>query len=269
MVNFINTAPLYEVWLRTVHRPEWRVTEATPAVLNDLLFRGQLDLGFFSSHEYAVHPDCYKILGDLSISASGPVGSVLLLSTVPPAELGERLVRMSDQSQTSVSLVKIVLEEFYGVRPRYCAGDAGSQETGGETPAAMLVIGDDALRMRHHPGYPHRLDLGEIWHRHTGLPFVFAVWAVREDFCAADPDSVVEIHQELSRCIARGREELRGISSSVAPRIPMPVQECFDYLNGLEYDLGPEKQKALTLFFEYLIKRGEGAPEALPLKICG
>ena len=269
MVNFINTAPFYEVWRRTVQRPDWQVTEATPAVLNRMLYAGELDLGFFSSHEYAVHPGSYKILGDLSISASGPVGSVLLLSSVAPAELDGRLVFLSSQSQTSVSLVKIVLEEFYGVRPRYQVGTVADCAQGVEQPAAVLVIGDEALRMRNHARYPYRIDLGETWHRHTGLPFVFAVWAVREDFCASDFDSVVEIHQELLRCIAEGKQELRAISAMVAPRIPMPVEECFEYLRGLEYDLGPQKQEALRCFYEYLIKRGEGVLEALPLKICG
>ena len=269
MVNFINTAPFYEVWRRTVQRPDWQVTEATPAVLNKMLYANELDLGFFSSHEYAVHPKLYKILGDLSISASGPVGSVLLLSSVAPDQLDGKLVFLSSQSQTSVSLVKIVLEEFYGVQPRYQVGTVADIEQGEEAPAAVLVIGDEALRMRKLPQYPFRIDLGETWHQHTGLPFVFAVWAVREDFCKSEPDTVVEIHQELLRCISDGKRELREISSLVAPRIPMPAQECFEYLRGLEYDLGSEKQEALRCFFEYLIKRGEGALDSLPLKICG
>ena len=67
MVNFLNTAPLYEVWKRTVFRPEWQVTEAPPSTLNRLLHQGALDLGFISSHEYALHPEEYKILGNLSI----------------------------------------------------------------------------------------------------------------------------------------------------------------------------------------------------------
>ncbi|MDH3393037.1 MAG: menaquinone biosynthesis protein [Desulfobulbaceae bacterium] len=269
MVNFINTAPFYEIWRRTVVRPDWQVTEATPAVLNRLLYAGELDLGFFSSHEYAVHPGSYKILGDLSISASGPVGSVLLLSSVAPEELDGQLVFLSSQSQTSVSLVKIVLEEFYGVRPRYQVGTVADLAQGRERPAAVLVIGDEALRMRKLEEYPFRIDLGETWHHHTGLPFVFAVWAVREDFCASDPDTVVEIHQELLRCIDQGKQELQDISALVATRIPMPVEECFEYLRGLEYDLGPQKQEALRCFYEYLIKRGEGVLESLPLKICG
>ncbi|HIJ80022.1 MAG: menaquinone biosynthesis protein [Desulfobulbaceae bacterium] len=269
MVNFINTAPLYEVWRQTVHRPDWQVTEAPPSVLNRMLFNSELDLGFVSSHEYAAHPERYKILSDLSISATGPVGSVFLFSEVDFAELSGRLVLLSSQSQTSVSLVKIILEEFYSVQPRYVAGMAG--EIGDELvrPAAVLAIGDEALRLAAENIFPYRLDLSEAWQQETGLPFVFAVWAVREDFCRQDADTVVAVHQELLRCVREGREQLKKISVQVASRIPMEVEACFDYLQGVEYDLSPEKLQALTLFFEYLIKRGEAPDSALPLKICG
>ncbi len=269
MVNFINTAPLYEVWRQSVHRPEWRVTEAPPSALNRLLFEGGLDLGFISSHEYALHSEQYKILGNLSISATGPVGSVFLFSEVPVEELDGRLVLLSSQSQTSVSLVKILLEEFYGLRPRYVSGLAS--ELGDELlrPAAVLAIGDEALRLGESALYPHRLDLSVSWQERTGLPFVFAVWAVREEFCQRDPDTVFAIHQELLRCIEEGRERLPEISRAVAPRIPMPAEACLRYLQRIEYDLGPEKQEALNRFFEYLVKRGEVPPAALPLKVCG
>lgn len=267
MVNFINTAPLYEIWQQTVSRPDWHITEAPPTTLNRLLHAGELDLGFVSSHEYASHPDEYRILGNLSISASGPVGSVLLLSRVAPTELDGRLVVLSSQSQTSASLVKIVLEEFYGVTPRYISGKTTSPEAA--TAAAVLAIGDEALRLRNDPGLPVRLDLGEIWRHHTGLPFAFAVWAVRREFCERDMDAVAEIHQELQRCVTAGQQQLKAIAARVAPRIPMPEEECCRYLRGLEYDLGEEKQAALRCFFEHLIKRGEASPEALPLRICG
>lgn len=268
MVNFINTAPFYEIWQQTVHRPEWQVTEASPAVLNKLLFEDKLDLGFISSHEYAAHPSHYKILGDLSISATGPVGSVFLFSKVSPKELSDKLVRLSPHSQTSVSLIKIILEEFYQVNPKYNSNSNPDQNTK-EPPWAVLAIGDEALRIATHENYPVKLDLGEVWQQHTGLPFVFALWAVREDFCKKDPDAVVAIHQELLRCIAEGKKNLQDISTKVAPRIPMSPDACYAYLRSLEYDLGPEKQESLELFFNYLTKRGEGDPAAIPLKICG
>lgn len=269
MVNFINTAPLYEVWRRSVFRNDWVVTEAPPTALNTMLYRNELDLGFVSSHEYALHPDEYKILSDLSISATGAVGSVFLFSSKDPAQLSEKSILMSSHSQTSVSLVKIILEEFYKVLPRYQSGVIEDLETNREQFDAVLVIGDNALRLAARGDYPIMLDLGAEWYRHTGLPFVFAVWAVREEFCKKDPDCVIEVHHELQRCISEGQRGLRAISRSVAPRIPMTPESCYKYLRGMEYDLSAEKLKALTCFFEYLIERGEGSSNAIPVKICG
>lgn len=269
MVNYINTAPLYEMWRQTVHRPDWQVIEAPPAVLNNMLHGNELDLGFISSQEYALHSDEYRILSDLSISATGRVGSVFLFSDVPFAQLGEKLILLSPQSQTSVSLVKIILEEFYRVLPRYRVGRVAEIDAEMENPAAVLAIGDEALHVAIGERYPYRLDLGEAWQAQTGLPFVFAVWAVREEFCRTFPDIVLAIHHDLHRCLREGKERLREISAAVAQRIPMDDDACYRYLLGIEYDLSSEKHEALRRFFEYLVSRGEVPAAVLPLKVCG
>ena len=182
MVNFINTAPLYEVWKQTVQHPEWHVVEADPAQLNRLLFTNELDMGLVSSHEYAAHPEKYMILDDISISASGPVGSVSLFSTCEPDMLNGKLIVLSGQSQTSVSLVKIILEEFYQVFPDYQKGKALEAHKDHDNVSGVLAIGDEALRMQANEEFPVKLDLSQVWHEQTGLPFVFAVWTVREDY---------------------------------------------------------------------------------------
>ena len=46
----------------------------------------------------------------------------------------------------------------------------------------------------------------------------------------------------------------------------MDAEACYEYLLGIEHDLGPDKQKGLIRFIEYLIERGEGAADSLPLK---
>jgi chorismate dehydratase len=264
MVNFINTAALYEVWKETVHRPDWQVVEAAPAQLNHMLRAGTLDLGFVSAHEYAEHPAGYRLLPDLSISATGAVGSVFLFSQRPPAGLEGVEICLSPQSKTSNSLIRIILEEFHGVRPSYRQPTEPDDVAGCR---AVLAIGDQALRLRQGGLYPYCLDLGEDWLRHTGLPFVFAVWAVREEFCRRQGETLLVIHQELKRCVRQGRERLEEISQRVAARIPMAQTACLAYLQGIELDLSPEKIKGLTLFCEYLIRRGEADPQALPLKI--
>lgn len=265
MVNFINTAPIYETWKTRSHPANWNVVEAPPAVLNRMLAADELDLGFVSSYEYCSRPDKYRILSQLSISANGSVGSVFLFLRHDPEELDGKTILLSGQSETSICLVKIILEEFYKVSPRYIVGDVNSDDQ--EQVAGILAIGDEALRLSTGKKFLHQLDLSEIWCRHTDLPFVFAVCAVREEFLEQFPESVAAIHDEFLSCRAEGRLNLECICSDVAPRIPMHPDECYVYLRAIEYDLSERKQLALETFFQYLIKRNEADPASLPLKI--
>lgn len=265
MVNFINTAPIYEPWKSSVHRPGWYVEEAPPAILNKHLAAGRLDLGFVSSYEYGVRPQQYRILPGLSISANGRVGSVFLFSHKPLEQLDAAQVVLSSQSETSVALTKVILEEFVGVRPHYLSGDIARCQPSSDQ--AVLAIGDEALRLVEDGKFVYQYDLGEIWKLRTGLPFVFAVCAVREEFCRNSPELLAQVYHELLRCRTEGAKDLHGICTIAAPRIPMDVRQCYDYLKGIEYDLGPEKQQALQTFFTYLIARGEAHNDALPLKI--
>ncbi len=267
MVNYINTAPIYEIWKEQVHEQAWHIIEAPPSRLNRMLAAAELDLGFVSSCEYAVRPDRYRILADLSISATGPVGSVFLFSQVEPAQLAGQRVLMTGQSDTSVCLLKLVLEEFVGVRPSYYRGEIFSQVQKDRHPIAVLAIGDEALRLRFENRYPVRLDLAEAWHNQTGLPFVFAVCAVREEYLCNHSEDVRKIHQALLTCRARGLARLPEICERVARRIPMDCAACSSYLHAMEYDLQYSKQEALTKFFQLLVQRKEADARCLPLKI--
>lgn len=265
MVNYINVAPIYEPWKRRGSEADWHIEEAPPSTLNKMLAAGEIDLGFVSCLEYGIHPQLYRILPDLSISANGPVGSVFLFSKIPIEKLDGKRVLLSSQSDTSVLLTKVVLENFYGVQPEYVRGEVKGEFR--EECTALLAIGDDALRLLEEQGFECQLDLGEIWKKHTGLPFVFAVCAVREEFCRAEPELLETVHRRFVECREEGSGRLKDICQIAAPRIPMEVCKCFDYLKGIEYDLGEKKCEALQKFFGYLIQRGDADPSALPLKI--
>ena len=269
MVNYINTAPIYEIWKEQVHRPDWPVTEAPPARLNQLLAAGELDLGFVSCCEYAARPEQYRILADLSISATGPVGSVFMFSSLPPEQLDGERVLMTGQSDTSVRLLRIILEDFFAVRPHYVRGEIFVPRTPEEEPAAVLAIGDEALRLAtaEKSPYPVQVDLAEFWHQKTGLPFVFSVCAVREDFLARAENTARELRQTLLSCRDQGRQRLSEIAEQAARRIPMDTRACLAYLQAMEYDLGPAKSAALEEFFSRLIRHGAASAQALPLKI--
>lgn len=265
MVNFINTAPIYEIWKSRKHPVDWTVVEAPPSTLNRMLAAGELDLGFVSSYEYGVRPEDYQLLADLSISANGSVGSVFLFSRVQPKLLGTHTVLLSGQSETSISLVKIILEEFFHVRPSYEVGDVKGRKA--SQAGGILAIGDEALRLSASGEFPYKLDLAEVWCQYTDLPFVFAVCAVRKEFCRNSPETVSAIRREFLICRGEGRAQLESICRNVAPRIPMHPDECYVYLRAIEYDLGKSKQVALEKFFTYLIDRKEASPLSVPLNI--
>ncbi len=267
MVNFINTAPIYETWKIRPHPSDWHVVEAPPSTLNAMLAKGELDLGFVSSYEYGVRPSQYQILSDLSISANGSVGSVFLFSSVAPGKLSDEIVLLSGQSETSISLVKVLLENFFHVQPKYVVGDVNGSES--VKAKAVLAIGDQALRLSSADEFPYKLDLAEVWCQYTDLPFVFAVCAVRDEFCKKYPEIVSAVHREFLYCKGEGRVQLEAICEKVAPRIPMHPDECYVYLRAIEYGLGARKQLALETFFQYLIDRNEASPQSVPLRIFG
>lgn len=265
MVNYINTAPIYEVWKERSLPADWEVVEGQPRELNKLLLADQIDLGFVSSYAYTVRPEQYQILQDLSISATGPVGSVFLFSEVEPETLDKQAVLLTGQSDTAVRLVKIILEEFYHVRPSYSRGVVYGDNA--QAARAVLAIGDDALRLKAANIYPICLDLGETWYRHTGLPFIFSVCVARQDFLAAQPETARKIQQTMVDCREEGKRRMPEICKRVAQRIPMDCEACSSYLMAIQHDLTPIKIQALERFFRYLIDRGEAPATALPVKI--
>ena len=264
IVNFINTSPIYVPWQELGPLNGWVVEEGAPTILNSHLAQGRLDAGIVSSYAYGLNADRYYILPGLSISATGPVGSVILLSKVPIEELNKKLVLLTPQSATSINLLHIILKDFLGLRPIFRTGNFKELSVN-PVAQAYLAIGDEALRLRSNRDSLFLSDLAKIWLEHTGLPFVFAVWAVREESWIAWPEKIHLLHKRLSECYHKGLKELEQISNLVAPRIPMTSSDCLEYLKGIELDFSEKKQQGLLHFFRLLHDRG-GFPKILELK---
>ncbi len=167
----------------------FRLVEGVPTQLNRMLYEGSVDVSPSSSIEYAMYPGRYILLPDLSITSKNKVMSILLESKVPIEELSSKVVALTTASATSVVLLRILLEVRYGLNPGYTLYEQGTEDPG-DKAVAMLTIGDLAIRRAKTSTYPHRYDLGELWHEFTGLPFVFALWQINER---------KNIHKDLAR----------------------------------------------------------------------
>ena len=166
-------------------------------------------------------------------------------STVPAilqrAVSGCRL-SFDEGSRTSAALAQILLRKRHGARPEVVSLplDQSAEEADAD---AVLLIGDRAMRACL-PGFAHAFDLGQEWFDWTGLPFVYAVWAVRP---GADLGGVYDALIEAKR---RGRERAGVIAHREAPRLGLDPGLCRRYLaNILHFDLGPREQAGLHHYY--------------------
>ncbi len=184
-IAYVNVAPIETAFDAGAVTRDADVVVDVPTRLNAALLAGELDVAAISAAHYLEHRDSLELVGDLCIAADGPVRSVLLLSPVPPALLGGASIAVTAQSATGKALLATLLEKLQRVQPTYDVVDDALAAAANGRPA--LVIGDDALVARKICRPACIYDLGEAWHTWTGLPFVFAVWAVRREVLAARP----------------------------------------------------------------------------------
>jgi chorismate dehydratase len=109
------------------------------------------------------------------------------------------------------------------------------------------------------PGFAYAFDLGQEWTSWTGLPFVYAFWAVRPE---ADLGGVAAALHEAKR---RGQDRLGLIAHQEAPRLGLDAGLCRRYLtNIISFDLGPREQAGLHHFYTQAGELGL-APRGVPL----
>lgn len=230
----------------------------SPDRLSAALVNGTLDIGPISLVEYLRHGRDLLALPDLAVGSDGPVQSVCLISTVDPTELDGRRVALGSTSRTGVLLARMLLRDRYRVTPQYftCPPDLTGMLL--EADAAVL-IGDVALRARHEA--PRRalvlLDLGQAWREWTGLPMVFALWAVRREFALAHPGLVKEVHQAFlaSRELCQG--EIDVVAAAAARWEPFSAATLADYFRALDFSLGPRQLAGLREFARRAAAAGE------------
>jgi chorismate dehydratase len=262
-IQFLNCLPIYWGLMRSGALLDVDLHKATPDQLNADLVEGRLDIGPISLVEYLRHADELLLLSDLAVGSDGPVLSVNVVSTKPLDQLDGSRVALGSTSRTGVLLAKMLLRQRYGVTPEYfrCPPDLTTMLLEAD---AAVVIGDVALRALYEA--PKRgltvTDLGQAWRDWTGLPMVFAVWAVRRDFAAAHPGLVKEVHETFLRSRDLCLSELDEVAAAAARWEPFDAATLAGYFRTLDFSLADRQVAGLVEFARRAVELGE-AP-ALP-----
>jgi predicted solute-binding protein len=244
LIDYVNTWPLTWGFLKgAVERVE-RIHD-TPSACAARLARGEVDAGLIPAVEAARIPGIRLVRG-VGIAARKRVRSVILVSRQPLGDAAApvRTVALDVSSRSSSAMVRILLSELYRLEPEYHEAVPDLREMLRHHDAALL-IGDPALTAD--LSGLAVLDLAEGWRRLTGLPFVFAVWAVRP---TVPPEPFL-----WSRDYAqRHREEL---VDAAAERTGLPREVLAEYLDGdLHHDLDADDEKGLAEFYGRAFRHG-------------
>lgn len=232
-MQYLNSRPLIDAY-------DGKVVYDHPAALAGKLHAGELDVALCPSFELFAHPESYYAIDGVAIVSKGAVYSVFL------AYLGKienlRRVALDRASLTSIHLARCLLERH---RPREIEWVDDP-----ESADARVLIGNQAIRFRQSAGPEWSfLDFGEEWERMTGLPFVYALWLMREDTPGA----------------RQAADELRAIKRAGLVRLGTISQEgddldpgfCLEYLTRyIHFDLGAEEKGGLWEFGRTLQELG-------------
>lgn len=268
-ISFLNTWPLIDA-LPELAPDRIELSLDLPSRLPDLLRTGAADAALIPAVEYLRGAGAAVVPG-VAIGSPGPVDSVKLFHDVPPERIRE--VAIDRGSRTSVALMRVLLARLHGVEPELETFSPGAGDPLAGRRAA-LVIGDrcfaaeKALREAGR-GDVRALDLAAAWRGMTGLPFVFAVWAVSRDFLAsASAAEAAELAGLLREGASRGLDRVDRLAERAAAAGMLGVggyptaAAIRDYFTvSLDYSLGDDQIAALTRFRDLAAEIGACPPD--------
>ena len=235
---------------------QFEVTYTIPSACAEALAAGTADIGIIPVAAYATIPGLI-ILPGVAIASLNAVRSILLVSRKPLDQI--KRVALDTSSLTSVALCKILLAKWLGGTREYrsMAPDLDAMLASCD---AALLIGDPALLIQR-TSYTTVIDLAEEWRKHTGKPFVFAFWAVREDALPGVPtrsDAAADAVLRLAEVFQRSRDHgltaqsVQSIAAEWAPRLGMSATEVTRYLTvNIHYFLDKACWEGLRLFYSH------------------
>ena len=245
-IDFINCYPFYYHMFEKNPVKNITMISGYPGKLNNMLFKGELDMSPISSATCAdIHEDIV-IMPQFCLSSVGYVGSVTLASNIPIEELDKKKIGVTNASHTSAVLLKILLKKYYNAQPDYI--------TTGPRPElknfdATLLIGNDAMiKTSQPPTYTY--DLGDMWLRKTGYPVVFAVFVIKKDIIkkySSQINAVVASYKLSLNCLKN--EKIKVIAKAKA-KYPDVIYDINKYYELLKFEFTDELKKALMFYFK-------------------
>jgi chorismate dehydratase len=255
-ITYTNILPLYYYINRAkLSSLDVAFVPQVPSKLNEQMKSGKIDVGAISSFAYGENFQEYYLLPDLSVSASGKVGSIFLFSKVPIEELNGASIALTSSSATSVHLLKVMLQEFYALSVHYKTVQPNLEAMLIDNDACLL-IGDDAIdALWNEEADLYRYDLGELWTSFTNLPITFAVVAVRKAVLEKEAKAINILYEEMVNSKKKSlRLNFKPMIKDIKTSHKGSHQFWENYFSGLDYEFSTKHFKGLELYYDLCYK---------------
>jgi len=185
------------------------------------------------------------------------------LSRTPLNQLNHSTISLTNQSLTSIFLLKIILFHFQKLNPDSISFTGGEFSADDFQPDAALIIGDQALKLYHNPPPDYKVyDLGRLWYEFTGLPFVYALWIGRKSALQKKSGIIIDLHHALKKIITgllpnQFAELTTSALAETDNRIGItPAQLTSYWQQAISYKLDQPARAGLDLFYQLSQKMG-------------
>lgn len=221
------------------------------------LLAGEADLGLIPIA--ALTPEL-RIVPGCTIASLNRVRSIQLVSKCPLGDV--RTIAADTASRSSVAYTEVLFRHFLGTQPSFSPVPADLVAMLEHHDAALL-IGDPALlaletraSIEQHTSPLEWHDVAHLWHTHTGLPWVAAVWAVRANALLSQRERE-QLFLDLNTSRRRGQHHIEALVEEWTPRIAVPSGSIRTYLTeNIHYLLDEPCRKAIQLFRKLAAEHG-------------
>lgn len=241
-LSFLNTIPLIQ---GLDADPDVALTRDLPARLADLLYEGRIEVGLIPVVEF-LRGVGGELVPGICIASHGEVQTVKVFSKVPLEQATS--IAVDRGSRSSVAMLRVLLAERFQRTPDLMVIEPRPDHLF-QHHDTVLVIGDRAEQVKVEPGM-HVYDLGQMWHEHTGLPFVYAAWVMSPTLAGpAQAERRTAIIQRLQEAKKLGLSRLLDLALQQSEERGVDTNAIHNYwANVIGYDLGEAELAGLSRF---------------------
>lgn len=253
LINFLNCMP-YNVSFKHWGLENITLSLGYPTLINTLMKEGQLHVAPVSSLEYLQNKDDYTLIDTTCISSDGEVTSVILFSKYEFNDLRGKTIGLPFNSASSSALLKVLLFQNYiysdEVEFYIHKYEKKLNEMLSDYFDAVLYIGDAALIENNSSNNYYKYDLGLMWKKLTGYPFVFGTWVAQKSWAEENPKDYEWIRLTLENAYKAGLAKyIDEITDDNSKRLNLNKNVIQDYLlNKIKYSYSGYHLQSLEVF---------------------